>query len=352
MRLLLATLALLMSCPSIASADTWVIRADGTGDAPTIQAGIDSAAVGDTVALASGTYTGSGNRDIDFLGKAITVSSQSGDPDACIIDCEGTDAEPHRGFYFHTNEGQSSILSGVTVTNGNEHSGGGVLCSSSSPRIQLCRIVENTAFLGGGLYCEGSSLTLLECIFWRNSAYQGAGANCEDVSSAAFTGCVFSENVATTLGGAVLCGMNSTVTLTRCTLVANGAGGGGAGVDLELSGASLDNTIIAFSSAGDAIQCGSLSGATLACCDIYGNTGGDWVGCIAGRAGTNGNFSADPQFCGVQGSTNYFLQSDSPCNAGNHPDGEPCGLIGAFPQGCGTVSTETRTWGAIKSIYK
>jgi len=352
MRLLLCTLALLMGCLSISSANTWVVKADGTGDAPTIQAGIDSAAAGDTVALANGTYAGAGNRDIDFLGKAITVSSQSGDPDACIIDCQGTGTEPHRGFHFQTNEGPLSVLSGVTITNGNEQLGGGILCSSSSPRIQLCRIVENTAFLGGGMYCEVSSATFLQCVFWRNSAYQGAGANCEDGSSATFTGSVFAENVATTRGGAILAGMNTSVTLTRCTLVANGAGGGGAGISLQVSGVSLDNTIIAFSSAGDAIQCGSLSGATLACCDIYGNAGGDWAGCIASQAGINGNFSADPQFCGIQGTTNFFLQSDSPCNAGNHPDGEPCGQIGAFPQGCGTVKSETKTWGALKAIYK
>ena len=38
--------------------------------------------------IADGTYTGEGNRDIEFKGKAITVRSASG-PESCIIDSEG-----------------------------------------------------------------------------------------------------------------------------------------------------------------------------------------------------------------------------------------------------------------------
>ena len=51
-------LAVVISISSTVSAGTWRITSDGTGDAPTIQAGIDSAAAGDTIALANGTFTG------------------------------------------------------------------------------------------------------------------------------------------------------------------------------------------------------------------------------------------------------------------------------------------------------
>ena len=46
---------------------------------------------------------GEGNRGIDFSGKAITVRSENG-PENCIIDCNGTEEELHRGFFFQSGE--------------------------------------------------------------------------------------------------------------------------------------------------------------------------------------------------------------------------------------------------------
>lgn len=48
--------ALFLAAPIPSGARTWYILPGGLGDAPTIQAGIDSAAVGDTVLVASGEY--------------------------------------------------------------------------------------------------------------------------------------------------------------------------------------------------------------------------------------------------------------------------------------------------------
>jgi hypothetical protein len=52
---------------------TWSIDPTGNGDAPTIQAAVDQAVSGDTILLAPGTYTGDGNRDIDFRGKQLVL---------------------------------------------------------------------------------------------------------------------------------------------------------------------------------------------------------------------------------------------------------------------------------------
>ena len=50
-----------------------IIRLPGT--MPTLQAAIDVSVDGDTVLAAPGTYSGEGNRNIDFLGRAITEGS-------------------------------------------------------------------------------------------------------------------------------------------------------------------------------------------------------------------------------------------------------------------------------------
>jgi hypothetical protein len=73
-----------------AGATTYLVRPDGTGDFPTIQAAVAASASGDVIELANGTFTGPGNRDVDYLSKLVTIRSQSGNPEACVIDCQGS----------------------------------------------------------------------------------------------------------------------------------------------------------------------------------------------------------------------------------------------------------------------
>lgn len=119
-KLILALSCLLLAIPCQARVIT--VDDDGPADFNNIQAAIDDANDGDVIEVQPGTYTGVGNRDIDFLGKVITVRSV--DPNdrnavaATIIDCNGSESDPHRGFYFHSEEGPNSVLSGVSIING------------------------------------------------------------------------------------------------------------------------------------------------------------------------------------------------------------------------------------------
>ena len=91
---------------------------DGSYENPfdTIQEGIDAAVNGDTAIVLDGVYTGTGNRDLDFLGKAITLRSANG-PAHCIIDCEsGPGEEGHRGFYFNILVPQTIIIEYIAET--------------------------------------------------------------------------------------------------------------------------------------------------------------------------------------------------------------------------------------------
>jgi parallel beta-helix repeat protein/predicted outer membrane repeat protein len=243
------------------------------GPKATIQAGIDAAVDGDEVLIADGVYTGVGNRDLDFGGKAITVRSASGDAAACVIDCE----QQGRGFYFHTNEGASSFVSGLTIRNGSSDSGGAVYCDwSSGPALSGCVFTENTATGGGGgaVYVEGAP-TLTDCTIRDNAAIDGTGGGvCVGYDSdATLVRCVVAGNSAA-YGGGVHC-ISSQPVLIQCTVTGN-TGGHGGGVGCEQASPALSNCTVvdnAVDGDGAGVWCYYLSNPELTNCVISGNKG-------------------------------------------------------------------------------
>ena len=208
-------------------------------DAATIQEGINEAVDGDTVLVADGIYTGDGNRDIDFLGKAIVVMSENG-PDSCIIDCQGDKWNTHRGFYLHSGEDSTSVVQGFTVTNGygGDPGGGGILCDGASPVITGNVLESNTAYQsegpgsGGAVYCQGADITIIGNNIRNNDAPygQGGGIYCSE-ATVRITDNIFYGNVASN-GGAVY-SMSSEVLIESNTIENNNTWyelGNGAGI--------------------------------------------------------------------------------------------------------------------------
>jgi predicted outer membrane repeat protein len=327
---------------AIASAATHVVYPDGSGDFPTIEAAMIAAAEGDTVALADGIFTGDGNRDIDYAGRSITLCSQNGDPQNCVIDCQGSEEDPHRGFLFISGEGPESALRGVTITNGfadgfccEDLTGGAIRCQfQSSPTITNCVFSGNSAVTDGGaiLCSDYSSPLIMDCLFTGNSAPLGGAIASGGFASPTIINCTFFGNQAAPApsnGGAMNIRMLSSPTISDCTFYGNSAETGSGIYCYFSSEPVITNTIIAFGIQGEGFYSFD-STPTLACCDIYGNAGGDWTGYIADQYGTDGNISVDPLFCDA-GSGDLGLHANSPCLPWYNPE---CGLIGAWAEGC------------------
>jgi len=259
--------------------------------------------------------------------------------------------------------------------------GGALYCYDCSPDLHSCEFIGNSAQTWGGavfIYGPGASPQFIDCLFEDNLAgHLGGGVHVDAGATPTISSCVFRRNQGGS-GGAIFAGTpcltvertlfernsaglggavyfswgGSASSLTMCTLVSNSADeGGSVFVDATAGTPSMAQTIIVLGTKGLAISCGGGSTPTLTCCDLFGNPGGDWVGCIADQQGVNGNFSADPKFCDRHNGS-FMLCENSPCAPGHHPQGADCGLIGAFGVGCGPTTVEYTTWGRIKTMFR
>jgi FlaG/FlaF family flagellin (archaellin) len=216
---LAVALVIVLSDPVIASGKVIYVDDDGVADFNNIQAAIDDANDGDTIVVVDGTYTGEGNRDIGFLGKAITVRSENG-PANCIIDVKATQSDWHNAFYLNEGENKRSTIDGFTITGGHAYMGGGIECRNSSPTIKNCIITKNTAGWGGGIMLRESNASVINCIISQNRGWDAAGGIYNSYYSiTTINSCTITGNKASDVGG-ILCS-GSKASVNNCVLWAN-----------------------------------------------------------------------------------------------------------------------------------
>ena len=264
------------------------------GDYPTIQAGINAASNGYTVMVADGIYSGTGNINIDFSGKAITVLSENGNTN-CTIDCENSG----RGFNFHSGENSNSVLDGFKIINGSTTvNGGGILLDYSSPSIQNCIFNNCTAEMGGGVECDGTSAPIFDnCNINGNSALSyGAGIHIGGTANPSFIDCVINSNISAIDGGGLnIYGTGAGVTFTGCTINSNQAqiGGGifvAGNADATLTNCSLNHNMV--SDVGGGANLCDNGTITVTNCDFTYNTA------TVGGAGIYVDYNGSPTITG------------------------------------------------------
>ncbi|MBU1702019.1 MAG: T9SS type A sorting domain-containing protein [Candidatus Eisenbacteria bacterium] len=247
---------------------------------------------------------------------------------------EYNEAAAGGGVYGHT---ARFNLGECEIRHNSAASGAGLFISDpDSFAVLACTFHANSGNWGGGIFLtnSGTSNSIEDCEFTENHAITGGGLYFTDYSSPSITGCTFMRNWAGDHGGGGYFQYESNCIMGSCTFFENTASDGACLALAMESYPVVVSSIFSFGIIGEAVYCFAQPGnPAFYCCDVYGNEGGDYVGCIAGYNNELGNFSADPQFCDAP-IDDLTLSIDSPCLPGNHPNGSNCGRIGAHDLGC------------------
>lgn len=341
----------------------------------TIQAAVDSAAPGDTVLVAPGTYFENILITKGIVLRASGVDTLRPATTGPVLHLAGASGVTIEGFTvnlgFAPEPGGGGLLaesSGGVIrgnvfednqTDGDTSLGGGVLLVASDFLIEDNQIRSNASVShGGGIALSGNSHAEI-----RGNRIQentnlsftagGGGIFLEAGTTAEIVGNVIARNIGGESygGGGILC-ETLLATIDHNTIVNNGfraipirggAGsafhGPGAGIYLGGSVAVVSNNIIGIMSQityhqGTAVNITVDSKPTFSNNDIYNNPAWalfvEFSPASSDPTGSDGNIKANPRMCAPE-TEDYQLQSDSPC-AGTGELGTDMGALGV---GCG-----------------
>lgn len=171
----------------------------------TIQAAIEASTAGDTILIASGTYS----ETVQLPSHALTMGSMILlDGDTAHVAATILNGLGNHPLLVLEN-GSDLTLRGMTLRNGvgmmNDPDGDG-----------------DSSDYGGAIYCQDSDLEATQCVFTGNSVTQGGGgALFFSNSLASLDYCRFQENTSTDVGGAIYARAGSELRLDGVEFLAN-----------------------------------------------------------------------------------------------------------------------------------
>lgn len=317
-----------------------------------------------------GTFTGSGNRNLDFGGRNLMLVSESG-PENTIIDCQ----QQGRGLIFTNNESRAAVIKGFTIRNAYRYAvsgniwGGGILCSNASPTIFDSVFTNNSVYayaynsyaFGGALACLGNAAPLVSgCEMTGNGAdYGGAlalysegvtpiirdssivdngqysisgqpnvtlfGGGIWAFGAPLVTNCLIMGNYAGFEGGGLYCG--DTAFVTWCQIIDNTGEIWGGGGMVAANNVTVENCWIRNNTAigqfGSAAAGGGIildDDAIVRNCDISGNQV-QW--------GDGGGVAMYGYYGGLARIEGSSITSNSIANTGYHGFGAGVGAFGS-----------------------
>jgi beta propeller repeat protein len=227
-----------------------------------LQCAVTDANDGDQIVASRGVY----EEKVNFAGKAVTIRSE--DPNDPAVVAATILRSTGGTVSFTSREGAGSVLTGFTVTGGNE----AVYCYNAAPTITRCTM---TGSLGAGLRLVGAcNPTVTRCRFVANGA---AGIEMSGPSEgrtvkqndAMIRNCLIAGN----RGQGIRGGRPTTI---NCTIVENIREG------IDAHTPTVVSSIVFFNNAGGAQIKSTRTTAT------YSDVQGGWQG--------EGNLDADPLF--------------------------------------------------------
>lgn len=351
----------LLCIPALLTAATINVPADQ----PTIMNAINAAAGGDVVLVAPGTYV----ENIDFKGKAITVTS-SGGPLVTTIDGSGSVNPDYRSTVTFVNgETVDSVLEGFTITGGEGNfgtfstwNGGGIYLDSADPTIRYNIITGNhvteaggtgggihlwycgagnisgnvimgnsAPIAGGGVYLAGGSTDIVfennQIIGNRVNDIDGYGGGfyafyVGGLNALSLKNTLIADNSVDGFGGGMYVGYGIT-RLDNCTVINNRAVNGGGFSCGGTGDLTITNTIL-WNNAADTGKEGYVSSSATNVDMNYNDVEGGRASCVVegGAPLINwgpDNIDADPEFVTGPEGFHYLSQTaagqatDSPC---------------------------------------